>query len=86
MEPVKESVTHDFSRIRDEAFQEMHGRDYEDQTDVARWIEDLARGILQELGLPTETEANLDLDVGELPGDPVDLFRAIRPFGMKLQA
>ena len=77
MEPVKESVTHDFSRIRDEAFQEMHGRDYEDQTDVARWIEDLARGILRELGLPTETEANLDLDVGELPGDPVDLFRAI---------
>ena len=60
-----------------------HGRDYEDQTDVARWIEDLARGILRELGLPTETEANLDLDVGELPGDR---WICSGPFGMKLQA
>ena len=76
MEPVKESVTNDFSWIRDEAFQEMGGRDYEDQTDFARCIEDVARGILRKLGLPTETEANLDLDV-ELPGDPVDLCRAI---------
>ena len=77
MEPVKESVTHDFSRIRDEAFQEIGGRDYEDQTDLARCIEDVARGILGNLGLPTETEANLELDVDELPGDPVDLFWAI---------
>ena len=74
---VKESVTNDFSWIRDEAFQEMGGRDYEDQTDLARSLEDVAKGILRNLGLPTETEANLDLDVGELPGDPVDLFRAI---------
>ena len=76
-EPVKESVTYDFSWIRDEAFQEMGGRDYEDQTDLARCIEGVARSILRKLGLPTETEANLDLDVGELPDNPVDLFQAI---------
>ena len=74
---VKESVTNDFSWIRDEAFQEIGGRDYEDQTDLARCMEDVAKGILRKLGLPTETEANLDLDVDELPGEPVDLFRAI---------
>ena len=74
---VKESVTNDFSWIRDEAFQEIGGRDYEDQTDLARCMEDVAKGILRKLGLPTETEANLDLDVDELPGDPVDLCRAI---------
>ena len=85
MEPVKESVTNDFSWICDEAFQEMGGRDYEDQTDLARCMEDVARGILRKLGLPTETEANLD--VGELPGDPVDLFRAIwdEATGMMIQ-
>ena len=74
---VKESVTKDFSWIRDEALQEMGGRDYEDQTDLARRIEEVAKGILRKLGLPTETEANLDSDVDELPRDPVDLFQAI---------
>ena len=77
LKEVKESVTDDFSWICEEALKEMRGRDYEDQTDLARCMEDVARGILRKLGLPTETEANLDLDVGGLPGDPVDLFRAI---------
>ena len=77
LKEVKESVTNDFSWIYEEALQEMRGRAYEDQTDLARCMEDVARGILRKLGLPTETEANLDLDVGGLPGDPVDLFRAI---------
>ena len=77
LKDVKEKVTHDFSWIRDKALQGMGGRDYEDQTDLARCIEDVAKGILRKLGLPTETEANLDLDIGELPGDLVDLFWAI---------
>ena len=75
LKDVKESVTNDFSWIRDEAFQEMGGQDDGGQTVVARGIEDVAKGILQKLGLPTETEANLDLDLDV--GDPVDLFLAI---------
>ena len=77
LKDVKEKVTNDFRWIREKAFQGMGGRDYESQTDLAGCIEDVARGILRKLGLPTETEANLDLDVDELPGDPVDLFWAI---------
>ena len=75
LKDVKESVTNDFSWIRDEAFQKMGGQDGGGQTVVARGIEDVAKGILQKLGLPTETEANLDLDLDV--GDPVDLFLAI---------
>ena len=77
LKDVKEKVTNDFRWIREKAFQGMGGRDYESQTDLAGCIEEVAKGILRKLGLPTETEANLDLDVGELPGDPVDLFWAI---------
>ena len=77
LKDVKEKVTNDFRWIREKAFQGMGGRDYGGQTVVARGIEEVAKGILRKLGLPTETEANLDLDVGELPGDPVDLFWAI---------
>ena len=77
LKDVKEKVTNDFRWIREKAFQGMGGRDYESQTDFARCIEEVAKRILRKLGLPTETEANLDLDFDELPGDPVDLFRAI---------
>ena len=50
LKDVKESVTNDFSWIRDEAFQEMGGQDDGGQTVVARGIEDVAKGILQKFG------------------------------------
>ena len=78
LKDVKEKVTNDFSWIRDEAWQEMGGPDDEGQTDLARCIEDVAKGILRKSGLPTETEM--------LVSCPVIRWICSMPFGMKLQA
>ena len=69
----------DFKWIRDAALLDMDRQDDEssegeiNKTSLARCIEDVAKDILQKLGLPTEAT----LDVGELPADPLNLFEAI---------
>ena len=73
LKAVKEEVMRDFKWIRDEALPAMDWQDDEGQTDLARCIEKVAKDILRKLGLPTEA----NLDVGELPADPVNLFEAI---------
>ena len=79
LKDVKEAVMKDFKWIRDAALLDMDRQDDEssegeiNQTSLARCIEDVAKDILQKLGLPTEA----NLDVGEFPADPVNLFEAI---------
>lgn len=78
LKDVKE-VMKDFKWIRDAALLDMDRQDDEssegeiNKTSLARCIEDVAKDILQKLGLPTEAT----LDVGELPADPLNLFEAI---------
>ena len=74
LKDVEEEVMRDFKQIRNAALLDMDQQDEEGQTDLARDIEDVVKDILRKLGLPTEA----NLDVGELPADPVNLFEAIR--------
>ena len=80
MKDVKEEVMRDFKWIRDAALLDMDRQDDEssegeiNQTHMARDIESFAKDILRKLGLPIEA----NLDVGELPADPLNLFEAIR--------
>ena len=73
LKDAKEEVMRDFKRIRNAALLDMDQQDDDGQTHLARDIEDVVKDILRKLGLPTEA----NLDVGELPADPVNLFEAI---------
>ena len=73
LKDVKEMMV-DFKRIRDAALPDMDQQDDDEgQKVLARWVEDVVKDILRKLGLPTEA----NLEVGELPADPVNLFEAI---------